>query len=128
MNFIFTYLIFPGFAYVFIVGGICWWLERKLTARFQYRVGPPWYQSFIDVIKLFLKETLLPRNASRWLFIASPIVAFSASTLFSLIVTQNYFLHKSPAIDIIVLLYLLIIPSLCIIIGAIASHNSLATV
>ncbi|MEI8350215.1 MAG: complex I subunit 1 family protein [Candidatus Omnitrophota bacterium] len=124
-----TYLIiFPEFVFAFIVGAMGWWLERKLTARFQYRVGPPWYQSFIDIAKLFTKETLMPRNASKWLFILSPIIAFSSTTIFSLAILQSYFMHNSFTIDVIVLLYLLIVPSLCIIIGSFASNNPLALV
>ncbi|MCF6319606.1 MAG: NADH-quinone oxidoreductase subunit H [Proteobacteria bacterium] len=57
---IFNYIIFPGICFSVFLGGLGWWLERKLTARFQYRVGPPWYQNFIDIAKLFAKETILP--------------------------------------------------------------------
>ena len=32
-------------------------VERKITARLQWRVGPPWWQNFTDVIKLSAKET-----------------------------------------------------------------------
>ena len=43
------------------------WIDRKVTARVQYRVGPPWYQSFADVVKLMGKETIVPRAASKTL-------------------------------------------------------------
>jgi len=105
-----------------------WWLERKFTARFQYRVGPPWYQSFVDIMKLFLKETVIPRGASKILFILSPLVTLSAVIIFNLMLAETYFLDKSFVGDILVMLYLLIIPSLFIILGATSSRNPLALV
>jgi len=32
--------------------------QRKVTARVQRRVGPPWYQTFIDVFKAFSKSSI----------------------------------------------------------------------
>ncbi|MDP2923827.1 MAG: NADH-quinone oxidoreductase subunit H [Candidatus Omnitrophota bacterium] len=123
-----NYLILPGLVFSFLAGGMGWWLERKLTARFQYRVGPPWYQSFIDVAKLFFKETIIPHGASKTLFIISPLISFSAVSLFSLMVVENYFFNKNSVGDILVILYLLVIPSLFIILGAFSSRNPLALV
>lgn len=56
------------------------WLERKLIADFQARVGPqrvgPFglLQSFADGIKLVLKEALQPREVDRWLYYAAPVI------------------------------------------------------
>ena len=125
---ILQYLIFPGLMFSFFIGAMGFWLERKLTARFQYRIGPPWYQNFIDVIKLFLKETLLPRDAAKTIFIASPIISLSAVILVSIILANNFFLNISFVGDVIVILYLLLVPSLFTILGALASKNPLALV
>ncbi|UCC95388.1 MAG: NADH-quinone oxidoreductase subunit H [Candidatus Omnitrophota bacterium] len=122
----FRCFIFPGACFALLVGGIGWWIERKLTARFQYRVGPPWYQNFIDVMKLFLKEMIVPRNASRILFILSPLVSFASSLIFTIMVTQSYFFQTSFLGDVIVMFYLLLIPSLFVIFGGFASSNPLA--
>ena len=50
MRTLFIYLVFPGFAATAVAGMLASWVERKLTARIQWRVGPPWYQSFADQI------------------------------------------------------------------------------
>lgn len=56
------------------------WLERKLIADFQARVGPqrvgPFglLQSFADGIKLVLKESLVPDEVDRWLYYAAPVL------------------------------------------------------
>lgn len=126
MSFIVEFLLFPGFVFSFFAGSFGWWVDRKLTARFQYRVGPPWYQNFLDIAKLFAKETIIPRDSQKTLFILSPIVSFSSVLLFSFILGQEAFFLKGVTGDIFVILYLLVLPSLCIILGGFSSGNPLS--
>ena len=40
------------------------------------RVGPKgWFQPFADVIKLFIKEVIVPSNADRFLFLTAPLLS-----------------------------------------------------
>src|SRR5688572_33203381 len=69
-----------------VIGGIMLsvpmlvWLERKVVADFQARIGPnrvgPFglLQSFADGIKLFLKEDIMPLNVDKILFLLAPVV------------------------------------------------------
>ncbi len=125
--FIFEYFVFPGFLFTILLGGWGWWLERKLSARFQYRVGPPWYQNFIDIAKLFYKEQIIPEGANRTLFILSPIISFASVLLLSFMINSSYLYGEGFVGDVIVILYLLVIPSLFIVLGGVASSNPLAT-
>ena len=56
------------------------WVERKVAARFQNRVGPnrvgPFglLQSIPDVVKLLGKELIFPRNVDRMPYLLSPIL------------------------------------------------------
>ncbi len=40
----FYLLVFPGFLFTSVVGLLYTWIDRKVTARIQFRVGPPLLQ------------------------------------------------------------------------------------
>ena len=56
--------------------------ERKIMASMQRRKGPNVIGTFgllqpmADGFKLLIKETIIPSNANKFLFIISPILAF----------------------------------------------------
>ncbi|MEO0156208.1 MAG: complex I subunit 1 family protein [candidate division WOR-3 bacterium] len=132
MNFIrilFNYFIFPGFLFTAIVGMFLTWIDRKVTARVQMRVGPPWYQPYADFLKLLLKETIIPEGASKTLFFMGPIFGLiSMSILAVMLFTMNFSPENSFAGDLIVMIYLLALPPIGVIIGGSASKNPLASV
>lgn len=128
MKLLFYFLIFPGFLFTAVVGLLASWIDRKVTARVQWRVGPPWYQPFIDIVKLLGKETIIPKNANRATFLSAPIIGLACVTLVSTFLwIMNIWPGKGFIGDIIVVLYLLAIPSICIIMGGFASGNPVAS-
>ncbi|MDD4908019.1 MAG: complex I subunit 1 family protein [Candidatus Omnitrophota bacterium] len=128
MTALFSYLIFPGFLFSALAGLMACWVDRKVTARIQWRVGPPWHQNFTDLLKLSFKEIVLPRGAGA-AFLLSPALGLLAAVLTATIV-GNAFITPGQAFvgDIIVVLYLLVIPAAALIIGASSSGNPLAAV
>jgi NADH-quinone oxidoreductase subunit H len=81
--FFFRVLVFPGFTFVLFFTLFCDWVERKIEARLQNRVGPSVagpggiLQPLADFIKLLTKEDIMPLDAKRLLFKAAPILSFS---------------------------------------------------
>lgn len=128
MKILFNFLIFPGFIFTAVCGLLASWVDRKVTAKVQWRVGPPWYQPFVDIVKLLGKETLVPKGASKATFLMSPLVGLAGITLVSTIL---WMINLNPARsfigDLIVIIYLLTIPSMALIIGGFASCNPLAS-
>ena len=50
------FLVFPGLLFAGTAGLITSWIARKVTARVQMRVGPPFLQPFYDLGKLKVPE------------------------------------------------------------------------
>jgi NADH-quinone oxidoreductase subunit H len=81
--FVFRVLVFPGFTSILFFTMFCDWVERKIEARMQNRVGPKFtgpagiLQPFADFVKLLTKEDIVPRGAKKTVFKFAPILAFS---------------------------------------------------
>lgn len=127
---LFYFIIYPGLLFAGIAGGLIAWADRKVTARVQFRKGPPVLQPFYDFLKLLLvKETIIPRNASAIMFLIAPVLAlFGATAAAVIILSPALGIENGFRGDIIVLFYLLAIPSLMFVIGAMASGNPLSAV
>ncbi len=119
-------LIFPGFLFCFLCGGLLVGIDRKLVARMQKRVGPPILQPFYDFFKLCGKETIVPAAASRTTFLAAPLVGLAALVVIQLFIPIHGFAAFNGMADVIVILYLLLIPALSAILGAAASGSPYA--
>ena len=58
------------------------WIERKVVARFQDRLGPnrvgPFglIQPFADIIKLFIKENITPAGVDKVVYNLAPVLSF----------------------------------------------------
>jgi NADH-quinone oxidoreductase subunit H len=128
MNLILAYLVFPGFLFTAIVGMLASWVDRKVTARVQWRVGPPLFQPLYDFVKLLGKEIVVPRGCSKVTFLLAPILGLVAVTLVSVLIwTAILWPEKGFTGDLIVVIYFLILPLLAVIIGGFASKNPIAS-
>ncbi len=104
----------------FVVGMFYMGLNRKITARIQNRVGPPVYQNFIDVLKLWSKKSnithgVMQHIAPLWL------IATSITSLMFIPILNNgseFFTNLTFKGDLIFLLYLMVIGSLGMALGA----------
>jgi len=121
-------LIFPGFLFCFVIGMLLCGIDRKLVARMQKRVGPPILQPFYDFFKLMGKETIVPAGANRAMFLIAPIIGLAALVVIQLFIPVFSFSAFSGMADVIVILYLLLIPALAAILGAAATGSPYAGV
>ncbi len=104
----------------FFVGMLYMGLNRKITARIQNRVGPPVYQNFIDVLKLWSKKSnithgVMQHIAPLWL------IATSITSLMFIPILNNgseFFTNLTFNGDLIFLLYLMVVGSLGMALGA----------
>jgi NADH-quinone oxidoreductase subunit H len=127
---IFYFLVFPGLLFTAVAGAFLSWLDRKITARVQFRKGPPLLQPFYDFFKLLLvKETILPKQGSPMIFLLAPLFAVFGAVMAGVFILLPLFnITTGFRGDILVIFYLLTIPSFSYIIGALASGNPLAAV
>jgi NADH-quinone oxidoreductase subunit H len=127
---LFHFLVYPGLLFAGVVGGLLSWFDRKVTAQVQFRKGPPLLQPFYDFLKLLLvKETILPARGAKITFLIAPVLGlFGATAAASFILLPMFNINIGFEGDVMVIFYLLTIPSLMYIIGALASGNPLASV
>ena len=127
---LFYMLVFPGFLFLSAAGMYAEWIDRKLCAKLQNRVGPPWFQPLADFIKLAAKQDLVPELADKGMFKYAPVVALAAvvTALFYIPIwgyragfNGDFFGSTFEGVgfqgDIIVVLYLLTIPTVMFFIG-----------
>lgn len=118
---LFYLLLFPGLAFQVICGLTFEWIDRKLLARFQRRVGPPWYQPLADLVKLFSKEDLLPLGAYDFVEVMLPLLSLSAVLTAGLYIPIAGFTPFSFEGDLIVIQFLMSVPTLAYYLAGMAS-------
>ncbi len=120
--------VFPGFVFLLAYAFLFQFLDRKMGARMQNRVGPPFLQPFADFIKMLGKEVIDPKGVDRKAFDFAPILALAAvmtAFLYVPIVGNSPLAFEG---DLVLVLYLLTIPTIVLFLLGWLSRNVYATV
>ena len=126
---LFWILIFPGFLFTVVVGLLAMWIVRKVSAMVHHRIGPPLLQPLYDVMKLLGKETLIPEAAQKTVFMVAPLAGMAAVLLLATMLLRITLAPDKPFVgDIVVAIYLMVIPSLALILGSSASASPHAAI
>lgn len=109
------------------------WLERKVSARFQDRLGPnrvgPYglFQGFADIVKLISKEDIVPAGADKVVFNIGPVVAvMSVIGIWAVIPFASNMIGTDINVGILYSVAVGAIGTLAIMMGGWASNNKYA--
>lgn len=104
--------------------------ERKVIGYMQVRVGPnrhgPWglLQTAADVMKLLLKEDIIPAQVDRKIFIIAPVIAFAPSyMILATIPWSESFVGANLNIGILYFIGISSITTLGVLMGGWSSNN-----
>ena len=135
----FLYLfIYPGILFLFVYSTFCEWVDRKVYARLQNRYGPLHtgragiLQPIADFIKLLSKEDIVPEKADKGMFSALPIFGLAIVTLVAMYLPLWHYsvgtvsFNSFPG-DVIVVAYLLSLPTLIFFLAGWHSTNPFST-
>ncbi len=132
-------LVYPGLAFLFIYSTFCEWFDRKVYARLQNRMGPTHtgrggiLQPVADFFKLMAKEDVVPEKADKGLFTLLPIVGLAIVAVSGLLLPVWHYNPGAATVtsfpgDIIILLYLLSLPTLILFLAGWASTNAFSII
>jgi len=126
---LFYIFVFPGLFFLSTYGLNVEFIDRKLYARIQNRQGPPWFQQLADFFKLIGKEGIIPTNADKGMFTMLPAFALAAvsATILYIPLWNVSSIYPFKA-DLVVVLYLLTIPTVVFFIAGWVSNSLYATI
>jgi len=109
------------------------WIERKVVARFQDRLGPnrvgPFglIQPFADIIKLFIKENITPKGVDKVVYNLAPVLSvFSVLILWAIIPLAPVIIGVDLNVGLLYLVAAGAIGTLSIIMAGWSSNNKFA--
>jgi len=121
-------LIFPGFLFLASYGMMLQWVDRKLCAVMQNRMGPPWFQPLADFIKLLAKEVIVPDEADNTMFRVLPYFALAAVMTAMVSIPVGEAALFSFQGDLVAVIYLLTIPTVTFFLAGWSSKSPYSTV
>jgi NADH-quinone oxidoreductase subunit H len=98
----------------FLVGLLLVLMMRKVRARIERRVGPPFWQPVYDIIKLYAKKTQISHGYMHDVAVMMLLGGYIASEIFLPVPGMNGLANQA---DLLTLMYLLMVPMLGMALG-----------
>jgi NADH-quinone oxidoreductase subunit H len=132
-------LVYPGLLFLFVYSTFCEWVDRKVYARLQNRIGPLHtgrsgiLQPIADIVKLFAKEDIVPDKADKVMFSALPVFALAIVCTAAMYLPVWHYSSTGATFnsftgDLIVVVYLLSLPTLIFFLAGWHSTNFFSTI
>lgn len=125
--------IYPGLLFLFVYSAFCEWVDRKFYARLQNRIGPLYtgphgiLQPIADFFKLMSKEDIVPEKADKGMFSALPVFTLAIVATAAMYLPVWHYESRqtfnSFQGDLIVMLFLLSLPTLAFFLAGWHSTN-----
>ena len=135
LGYVLELIVFPGVMFIFSLSLLIEWLDRKLFARFQHRMGPAYVgpygllQPLADLLKLLSKEDITPNSADKFLFNSMPMIyaMLSLYSCFFLPVTASKGLVSFQG-DLVFIVALLTLISIVSFVSGYVAYNRFSLV
>src|SRR5271157_788641 len=114
--------VIPGLLYAVPMAWLMLWIERKMRARMQGRIGPFFYQPFFDFVKLMAKRPI-PRSSFDTLWMIGLPASAIGALLASLALLPVFSTSSGFVGDLVLLIGLIEVPPLCAVLAGFASRS-----
>jgi len=129
MNWIFIIGIILTIFMALVTGLLYGTIARKVIARIQNRIGPPVWQNFLDIIKLYSKTSAINHGLMQHMGPVFAITASTATLMFVPVLNDGQFFENlNFSGDLIFLLYMMVFGQLGMALGAGQSANPNASI
>jgi NADH-quinone oxidoreductase subunit H len=118
--------LFPGFLFLLICALLFQYLDRRIAARMQNRAGPPPLQPLADLVKTLGKEVINPKGVDISAFDAAPLLALASVMTAFLYIPVTGASPLAFSGDLVLVLYLLALPTLVLFVMGWLSRNVFA--
>jgi len=129
---LFLWTTFPGFTFAALFSTILMgYVERKMIAKMQLRVGPQYagryegvLQNFADLFKLLFKEISIPSNADKLFFVGVPFALMAvAGALIALVPFGPNWYIASPDVGAVLIFAIIAFTPLIVLLAGWASNS-----